>query len=207
MLVKLECDDVNECVIAVEESVASDEQVSFELALALVLAEHLDDASRRREEFVVCQSRCIPLAIGGFKERLRRTRDGLIRAEPRKFRCSSFTLTTHPALAFENRRGERSRGRGWKGKLPCLHPSGDGEALAVVMVPGDSGSFGIKPLVGVGVIQVPMRIDQLLHRIGTEACGRFGDLPAGGGRACVHEDACHSDRSAPRYYHQNLRGR
>ena len=53
MLVEHGIDDVDEGLVAGEEAVAAGQQIAFEPALALVLAEHLHHASVGREMVVV----------------------------------------------------------------------------------------------------------------------------------------------------------
>src|SRR3546814_8611513 len=66
VLVEHRIDDVHERLIAVEHAVTSGEQVSLEPALALMLAEHLHDATRSEESRVgkewvsTCRSRWSP---------------------------------------------------------------------------------------------------------------------------------------------------
>ena len=57
------------------------EQVAFQPALALVLAEHFHHAPGGREEFVVRHGRGVPLALGGFKERFQAVRERLVGAK------------------------------------------------------------------------------------------------------------------------------
>ena len=49
VLVEHRIDDVNECLVAGEEPVPAGEQIAFQPALALMLAEHFHDAARRAQ--------------------------------------------------------------------------------------------------------------------------------------------------------------
>ena len=73
--------DVDECLVAVEESMPTGEQVALEPALTLVLTEHLHHAAAGSEKLVVRHRRGVPLAIGRFEHRLQSIREGFIRAE------------------------------------------------------------------------------------------------------------------------------
>ena len=81
MLVEHRIDDVDERLVAVEESMPPGEQVALEPALALVLAEHFHHAASGREKFVVRHGRGVPLAFGDFKQRFQAVGERLVRAE------------------------------------------------------------------------------------------------------------------------------
>ena len=75
-------DDANECLIAVEEPVPPGQQISFQPALALVLAEHrVQHATGGREEFVILYFAGLPLTVGDFKDRAQEIRERLIGTE------------------------------------------------------------------------------------------------------------------------------
>ena len=82
VLVEHRIDDVDERLVAVEESVPPGEQVALEPALALVLAEHQSitrPAGARNSSFAC--GRGVPLAVGRFKERFQAVGERLVRAE------------------------------------------------------------------------------------------------------------------------------
>ncbi len=82
MLAEHRIDDADESLIAVEQSVPPGEQISFEPTLALVLAEHrVQDASGRRQQFVILYCPGVPLTIGDLKDRSQEIRDRLIGTE------------------------------------------------------------------------------------------------------------------------------
>ena len=58
VLVDHRIDHVDECLVAVEESMPPGEQVALEPALALVLAEHFHHAPLGREKFVIRRLSC-----------------------------------------------------------------------------------------------------------------------------------------------------
>src|SRR5882724_11623109 len=65
--------------------------------------------------------------------------------------------------------------RGWKGKIPAFNSCGRGKMFPCVLVRGDFSAHGMKPLVAVRVIEMPVRIDQMLDRVRAETGERFGD--------------------------------
>ena len=81
MLVEHRIDDVDECLVAVEEPVPPGEKITFEPALALVLAEHFHYAPRGREKFVALHGRGFPLAFGHFKKGFQAVGERLVGAE------------------------------------------------------------------------------------------------------------------------------
>ncbi len=68
VLVEHRIDDMDERLVAVEESVPPGKQVAFEPALALVLAEHFHHAPGGCEKFVVRHGPGVPLALGHVEE-------------------------------------------------------------------------------------------------------------------------------------------
>ena len=81
VLVEHRIDDVDERLVAVEEPMPPGEQVAFEPAFALVLAEHFHHAPGGREKFVVRHGRGVPLALGHFKEGFQAVGERLVGAE------------------------------------------------------------------------------------------------------------------------------
>jgi len=81
VLVEHRIDNVDERLIAIEESVPAGQQVAFEPSLALVLAEHFHDASAGREKFVVRHGLGVPLALGHLKESFQAVGERFVRAE------------------------------------------------------------------------------------------------------------------------------
>ena len=75
-------DDANKGLITVEQPVPSGEQIAFQPALALVLAEHgVQHASVRRQKLVVRHFSGVPLAIGDLKHRAQEIGERLIGTE------------------------------------------------------------------------------------------------------------------------------
>ncbi len=79
MLAEHRVDDANESFITVEQTVPSGEKISFQPALALVLAEHrIQHAAGGREKFIITHFARIPLPVGDVKHSAEEIRDGLI---------------------------------------------------------------------------------------------------------------------------------
>ena len=81
VLVEHRIDDVDERLVAIEQSVPPGEQVAFQPAFALVLAEHFHHAPGGREKFVVRHGRGVPLALGRFKKGFQAVGERLVRAK------------------------------------------------------------------------------------------------------------------------------
>src|SRR5204862_3385575 len=81
VLVEHRIDNVGECLVGVEETVTAGEQIAFEPALTLVLAEHLEHSSVRREPLVSGESLRLPLSVGRGKDRVEAIRDRFIGTE------------------------------------------------------------------------------------------------------------------------------
>ena len=81
MLVEHRVHDVDERLVAVEESVPSGEQITLQPTLALVLAEHLHHAAGGRKKFVARHGRGVPLPLGHFEERFQAIGKRLVGAE------------------------------------------------------------------------------------------------------------------------------
>ena len=81
MLVEHGINDVNERLIAVEQSVPAGQQIAFQPALALMLAEHLQHAARRARGTGRWDRRRFPLPIGRLKYCLQTIGERLIGTE------------------------------------------------------------------------------------------------------------------------------
>ena len=82
---------------------------------------------------------------------------------------------------------ERARRRRRERECPVFHTSRRGQVLARIFVREDRSASGMQPLVAVGVIEMPMRIDQMSDRICAELGERLGDFPPRSRNARVHE--------------------
>src|SRR6266403_660324 len=59
--------------------------------------------------------------------------------------------------------------RRWrKSEVPIFYSRAGGKVFPGIFVSGNSRARGVHPLVAVGVIEVPMRVDQMFDRIGTK---------------------------------------
>src|SRR5450759_2346182 len=81
VLVEHRIDDVDERLVAVEQPVASGQEVALEPALALVLGEHLHDATGRCQVLVDRPYRGVPLLVGHVQDRAQAVRGGLVGSE------------------------------------------------------------------------------------------------------------------------------
>ena len=81
MLVEHRVDDMDESFVAVEEPVATGQQVSLEPSLALVLGEHLDNPSVGSQMIVVGEDLRLPGPIGHFEDVLKPVRGRFVRTE------------------------------------------------------------------------------------------------------------------------------
>ena len=82
-----------------------------------------------------------------------------------------------------NRRFRRRR----EVEVPILDPLRREEVLAGVFMGEDGRTLRVQPLIAVGMIEVPMRVDQMLDRIGAEAVCGFENPRAGRGDPGVDE--------------------
>ena len=81
MLIEHRVDDVRERFVGVEETVAAGQQIAFEPALTLVLAEHLEHASLRRQPLVAGDGLGVPLPRRRLEHRIEPIRHGFVRPE------------------------------------------------------------------------------------------------------------------------------
>ena len=82
MLGQHRINDADKALIAVEQPVPAGEQIAFQPALALVLAEHrVDHTPVRRKELIRAGLRRVPLTAGDFKHRAQHIRERLIGAK------------------------------------------------------------------------------------------------------------------------------
>ena len=95
VLVEHRVDDVDEGLVAVEQPVTAGEQVAFEPALALVLAEHLHDPAVGGQVVVGRDDFGLPLLVRSPRTR-RSSRLEAVSSGPkiRKLRCSALSLIT-----------------------------------------------------------------------------------------------------------------
>src|SRR5664279_4739329 len=84
MLVEHRIDDVYERLVAIEQSVPTCEQVTFEPAFALMLAQHLHHPAIQSEKFIVILRACVPLPVGHLKHGAQAVRKCFVGAENSK---------------------------------------------------------------------------------------------------------------------------
>src|SRR4030095_2841516 len=78
-------------------------------------------------------------------------------------------------------------GRWWKCEVPIFNARRFSEMFTRVLVCGYFRAHRMKPFVTVSVIEVPMRVNQVLDRIAAEGIERLGDLSSGAWDPCVDE--------------------
>ena len=78
MLVEHRVDDVDERLVAIEETVAAGEQVTLQPSLAHVLAEDFHDAAVRAEMIVTGHDLRVPCPVGRVQHRAEPVRDRLV---------------------------------------------------------------------------------------------------------------------------------
>src|ERR1700719_1700969 len=81
MLIEHRIDDVDEGLVAGEQTMASREEVSFEPAFAQMLAQHLHDAALDTEIYVDLFNISHPFLAADFVDGLQFVRRGLVRAK------------------------------------------------------------------------------------------------------------------------------
>src|SRR6266496_6168364 len=78
--------------------------------------------------------------------------------------------------------GNRARGRRRKGKVPTLHARGRGKVFSSVLMREDGRAVGMHPLIAVGVIEMPVRVDEMVDRPRIHPGQSVGDP---GARGCI----------------------
>ena len=81
MLIEHRANDVNESLVAGEQAMAAREHVALQPSLALVLAQHLEDAPVRGEMVITEEGIGHPLPLRDLEDRVEAVRDRLIRPE------------------------------------------------------------------------------------------------------------------------------
>src|SRR5262249_11530404 len=74
-----------------------------------------------------------------------------------------------------------------KREVPALHSRRGGEMFSCVRVSQNGCARRVHPFVAIGVVKVPMRVDQMLDRVGTDGCKCRCDLWTRTRVACVNE--------------------
>jgi hypothetical protein len=72
--------------------------------------------------------------------------------------------------------GERAGRRGQEIVVPVLDPLDTGKVLAGILLRDDLGSNRMQPFVAVGMVEVPVRVDEVGDWIDAELRQRLGDL-------------------------------
>jgi hypothetical protein len=81
---------------------------------------------------------------------------------------NSRPVELHSPLIFKNFRRNRSGGQGREGEIPTLNSRRGREVLSRVRVSENNCARRVQPFVAIGVVKVPMRVDEVLDRIGAD---------------------------------------
>ncbi len=97
-------------------------------------------------------------------------------------------LVGEGSVAVEEDGRESVGGSGWNDGFVGDDVLGGAHAVAGVLVGPDGGSGGVHPVVAVGVVEVPVGVDQDLNRVGVDGGEGGGKLRLAGGVAGVDEE-------------------
>ena len=128
MLIEHRVDDVDEGLVAGEQAVAAGEQISFEPALAQMLAQHLHDAAVDAEIDVDVFDLGHPFLAGDFVDGFQPVRGGLVRAEQPEILLVEIELHHVAQKLAENAR--RLRPRRCRAGALSRHNHGSGASTA-----------------------------------------------------------------------------
>ncbi len=172
VLVEHRIDDVDERFVAVEQPMPAGEQVTFEPALALVLAQHFHHASAGREEFVVRHGRRIPLALGHLEHRFQAVGERLVRAKHAEISLFAIEFRhvaqERPEYVRVADAGRARRGHDGRVIAKVRHAQITQQRAAVRMGIGAHASRTFGRKLGQLGFQAPVRIEQFLRAITPE---------------------------------------
>ena len=145
--------DADKCLVAVEEAVASGEQIALQPALAHMLGQHtVHDAAVRSQELVIFHHIGVPAAVGLLKDLSQAVGHGLVGAEHPEVAGVPVKLQHIPDVAAQ------------LAHVLGLHPAGYGHVHGI--------------FTEVGQPQVPQQLSAVGIGIGTHAAVALGgDLP------------------------------
>ena len=92
------------------------------------------------------------------------------------------------SVACEYLGGNRASGRRWKSEVPACYARARGEMFARVLMGENRGARSMQPFIAVGVVEVPMRVDEMLDRVGANASQGLGDLGTRTSKTGVDEE-------------------
>src|SRR5260370_42124177 len=104
------------------------------------------------------------------------------------FEGNSRPIELHNPLIFKDFRRNCSGGRGRKGEVPALDSRRGGKMLSCVLVSKNGCTSGVQPFVAVGMVEVPVSVDEVLDRIGANRCKRLGNPWTRAGKAGINEE-------------------
>src|SRR5262245_44463554 len=71
-------------------------------------------------------------------------------------------------LILKNFSGNCSGGPGRECEVPTVHSRRSGEVLSCIRMSENGRTCGVQPFVAIGVVKVPMRVDQALDWVGAD---------------------------------------
>ena len=112
-------------------------------------------------------------------------------------------------LVADHDRRERPGGRRREREVPRVHSRRLGQWRGVFSCATIVGAGGVQPLVAVGVVEVPVRVHELLDRIGADSLKGGGDLRPRHGEARIHQELAvapreHADVPAGAFKHVDV---
>src|SRR5438128_2129964 len=93
-------------------------------------------------------------------------------------KSNGSAIQLHRLLFPKHCRGNGSCRCGWKGEVQALDSCCGREMLARVLVGENDCARGVQPFVTVGVVKVPVGVDEVCNRVGTNPGESVGDLGA-----------------------------
>ena len=94
----------------------------------------------------------------------------------------SGTIKVQVFLLIEDLGRNRACGRRREGEVPTLHARCRGKAFSSVLMREDHGALRMHPLIAVRMIEMPVRVDEMLDRARVHFSQSVGDL---GARGCI----------------------
>ena len=94
----------------------------------------------------------------------------------------SGTIKVQVFLLIEDFGRNRACGRRREGEVPTLHARCRGKVFSSVLMREDHRALRMHPLIAVGMIEMPVRVDEMFDRARVHFSQSVGDL---GARGCI----------------------
>ena len=186
VLVEHRIDDVDERLVAIEESMPPGEQVALEPALALVLAEHFHHPPGGGEKFVVGHGRGVPLALGHFEEGFQAVGERLVRAKDAEIPLLAVQLRHIAQETPEHMRvadaGRPRRGHVGRVVAEIRHPQVAQQNAAVGVGIRAHASFALGRKFGQFRFQAALLIEEFLRPVAPQPVFQLLEVFGMGGR-------------------------